>query len=421
MKNYYDTYITILKQELIPAMGCTEPIALALAGAKARELLGSLPEEVQIKVSGSIIKNAKSVIVPNTGQRKGIEVAVAAGIIAGDAEQNLQVLSGVTEEDQRQLAGYLAHTPIHVEPLDEGHIFDILVQVSAGTDSAIVRILDFHTHFAYLQHNDRVLLDERSPVSAETDTPDYSVLNMKDIWDFANHVDLTELQDLLQKQLDYNMAIAMDGLNHTYGANIGKVVLGMEKQDLRRRAAGMAAAASDARMNGCEKPVVINAGSGNQGITIAVPIAVYAEELGVTGEKLYRALLLANMIAIYEKSGIGRLSAFCGAVSAGAAAATGIAYLYGENYETIIHTLVNTLAVSSGILCDGAKSSCAAKIALSVEAGLMGYEMYKQGQQFYAGDGIVDRGVEATLENVGDIARLGMYTTNQEIIRIMTK
>lgn len=421
-----EKYISILKEELIPAMGCTEPIALAYAAAKGRELLGCLPDKVLVKASGSIIKNTKSVIVPNTNQMKGIPVAVAAGIVGGKAELKLQVISEVTAEQVAGIQKFLEQVPIDVEPLDNGHVFDILIEQYAGEEKSVIRIADYHTNIIFIGKNNEILLDktEGKQETRESERQDLSKeisLSMEDIWEFANEVNLDEVRETIQKQIDCNWAIAMEGMNQKYGANIGKVLSDVYGDGVQNLACAMAAAGSDARMNGCEMPVVVNSGSGNQGMTVAVPILVYAKHLKSEEETVFRALVLANMIAIYEKTGIGRLSAYCGAVSAGAAAAAGIAYLNGDDYDTVIHTVVNALAASSGIVCDGAKASCAAKIAISVYSGLLGYEMYKRDQQFYAGDGIVAPGIEATLKNVGELASRGMYETNSEIIRMMTQ
>lgn len=421
-----EKYISILKEELIPAMGCTEPIALAYAAAKGRELLGCLPDKVLVKASGSIIKNTKSVIVPNTNQMKGIPVAVAAGIVGGKAELKLQVISEVTDEQVAGIQKFLEQVPIDVEPLDNGHVFDILIEQYAGEEKSVIRIADYHTNIIFIGKNNEILLDktEGKQETRESERQDLSKeisLSMEDIWEFANEVNLDEVRETIQKQIDCNWAIAMEGMNQKYGANIGKVLSDVYGDGVQNLACAMAAAGSDARMNGCEMPVVVNSGSGNQGMTVAVPILVYAKHLKSEEETVFRALVLANMIAIYEKTGIGRLSAYCGAVSAGAAAAAGIAYLNGDDYDTVIHTVVNALAASSGIVCDGAKAFCAAKIAISVYSGLLGYEMYKRDQQFYAGDGIVAPGIEATLKNVGELASRGMYETNSEIIRMMTQ
>ncbi|MGN8817197.1 L-cysteine desulfidase family protein [Oribacterium sp. HCP28S3_H8] len=415
----YNAYISILKEELIPAMGCTEPIALAYAAAAARKLLGVRPERVEVGASGSIIKNVKSVIVPNTGHMKGIEAAVAAGIVAGDPDKELQVLSDITEQQIPEIQTYLKNTEFKVSCLETPLTFDIVVTLHHGTAYSKVRIANFHTNIVYMERNGEIIKD--IPVENDDDkgmTP-RDVLNMKDIWDFAGTVDIEDIRGIIEPQIRLNMAIAEEGIHNNYGANIGKVILHSYGSDVRSQAISMAAAGSDARMNGCEMPVIINSGSGNQGITVSVPVIVYAREKKVSEETLYRALVLSNLTAIHEKSAIGRLSAFCGAVNAGSGAGAGIAYVCGGDYETIIHTVVNALAVVSGIVCDGAKASCAAKIASAVDAGILGWQMYLQGQQFHGGDGIVTKGIENTLANVGRLGKDGMRETNNEIIKIM--
>lgn len=419
----YQTYIDILKEELVPAFGCTEPIALAYAAAKARQVLGSLPDRVLLQVSGSIIKNVKSVIVPNTGHLKGIPAAAAAGIIAGDPDKELEVISQVPEKKIDEIRTFLENVCIDVEHIDHGHVFDIIVTEYKGDSFVRIRILDTHTNIVQIEKDGTLLyekeISDQEPVSGSADAPDRSLLNMEDIWDFITTVDITDIADILDRQIRYNSAIAEEGLRGEYGANIGTVLLRSCRNDIATRAKAKAAAGSDARMNGCELPVIINSGSGNQGITCSVPLIEYAEELGTDRETLYRALALSNLVAIHEKTGIGTLSAYCGAVSAGAGAGAGIAYLCGGDYQAVIHTVVNALAIVSGIVCDGAKASCAAKIAFSVDAGILGYQMYKNGQEFKSGDGIVMKDIESTIRGVGLLGKDGMKETNNEIIRLM--
>ena len=416
----YQCYVDILKEELVPAMGCTEPIALAYAAAKARTVLGALPDRVLLQVSGSIIKNVKSVIVPNTGHLKGISAAAAAGIVAGVADKELEVISQVSASEQEAIKEYLNRVQIEIQHIDWGHVFDLQVTAFQGSSWAKVRITDFHTNIVLIEKDGQVLLEK--PVSEaeiyESRT-DRSMLNVADIWDFATTADLRDVEEILERQIRCNNAIAEEGLLGDYGANIGSTLLATYGNDVTVRAKAKAAAGSDARMNGCELPVIINSGSGNQGITASVPVVIYAKELGVSEEKMYRALALSNLTAIHQKTPIGRLSAFCGAISAGVGAGAGISYLKGGDYKVLIHTVVNALAIVSGIVCDGAKASCAAKIATAVEAGIMGYDMYMCGQEFHAGDGLVGAGVEANIQNVGRLAKDGMKETNQEIIKIM--
>lgn len=415
----YRAYVHILKEELIPAMGCTEPIALAFAAAKAREILGELPDRVLIQASGSIIKNVKSVIVPNTGKLKGMPAAAAAGIVAGNPSKELEVIAEVTNAQREDIHKFLSDTPIEVKHLDQGVIFDIIVTVSKGESYAKVRIANYHTNVVLIEKNGEILHEVPVMDESENGLTDRSILTTEGIWEFVENLEIDDIKTVLDLQIAYNTAIAEEGMKNNYGANIGKILVDTYGDDVRTRAKAMAAAGSDARMNGCELPVVINSGSGNQGITVSVPVLVYAKYLKSSEDKQYRALALANLIAIHQKTGIGRLSAFCGAVCAGAAAGAGIAYLYGEDFKTICHTVVNALAIVSGMICDGAKASCAAKIAASVDAGILGYHMYKHGQQFYGGDGIIEKGIENTIHNVGRIGKDGMKETNEEIIQIM--
>lgn len=415
----YKAYVQILKEELLPAMGCTEPIALAYAAAIARKTLGTIPDRVVIGASGSIIKNVKSVIVPNTGHLKGIPAAVTVGIIAGRPEKELEVIAKVTPKQAAQMKEFMEHTDIIVEHVDHGATFDIMITLYKGSSYAKVRIAVYHTNIVLIEKDGSILRQVEVKGEAEDGLTDRSLLNMEDIWDFANTVDIADVKGILDRQIECNMAIAEEGLKGDYGANIGKVLIAMSEDNVQTKAKAMAAAGSDARMNGCELPVIINSGSGNQGITASVPVVVYARELKVSEEKKYRALTLSNLTAIHQKTPIGRLSAYCGAVSAGAGAGAGIAYLCGGGYQEVVHTVVNALAIVSGIVCDGAKASCAAKIASAVDAGILGYHMYIRGQQFYGGDGIVTKGVEATLKNVGRLGKEGMKETNKEIIKIM--
>lgn len=418
----YQDYINVLKEELIPAMGCTEPIAIAYAGAIARKHLGCLPERVEIEVSGNIIKNVKSVIVPNTGGLRGIEVAAAAGIVAGDAAKELKVISEVSTEAVAVIHKFLESTPITVNFSDSKKIFDIMITVYGNGHSAYVRICEFHTNIVEIREDDKYVLQKDIAVEDSLGFTDRGFMNVQEIIEFADTARIEDVKDILDLQIECNVNISEEGLAGDYGANIGKVLLKTYgTDDVKIRAKAKAAAGSDARMNGCEMPVVINSGSGNQGITASIPVIEYAKELGVSDEKRYRALLVSNLITIHLKSGIGRLSAYCGAVSAGCASGAGVAYLYGGGVDEVSHTIVNSLAITSGIICDGAKASCAAKIATAIDAGILGYHMYKEGQQFYGGDGIVSKGVENTIKNVGQLAKEGMATTDQEILKIMTK
>lgn len=410
-------YIRILREELRPAMGCTEPIAIAYAAAKARDVLGAMPDRLLAEVSGNIVKNVKSVVIPHTGGLRGIPAAVAAGCAAGDAGAELSVLSQVTSAQAEEIADYLEKTPIEVRCAENAHIFDIRITAFRGDDSAYVRIADYHTNLVCIRRNGETLL-ERECVTREEGLTDRSCLSIAGIVEFADSVDPEAVAPILEEQISCNMAIAEEGLRNNYGANIGKTLLRMGN-DLNSKMRAWAAAASDARMNGCELPVVINSGSGNQGITASVPVIVCAREMGKSREELLRALCVSNLVTIHQKTGIGRLSAYCGAVSAGVGAGAGVAYLKGGDYEMIAHTVVNAVAVTSGIICDGAKASCAAKIASAVDAGLLGLAMYENGNQFFGGDGIVKKGVENTIATVARLARVGMEQTDKEIIHLM--
>lgn len=415
----YKDFVEILKEELIPAMGCTEPIALAFAGAKAREVLGDTPDRVLIEASGSIIKNVKSVIVPNTNMMKGIPAATVAGIIAGDADKKLEVIAEVLDEDVVKIQDFLGECEIAVEHIETGLAFDIVVTLYKDESYAKVRIANYHTNIVLIEKNGETLFRTVVEGEKEEGLTDRGNLSIEHIWEFANAVDIVDIKEVLDRQITYNTAIALEGLNNNYGANIGTVLLKMHGDTVSNRAKAMAAAGSDARMNGCELPVVINSGSGNQGMTVSLPVIEYAKELGSSEEQLYRALVLANLVAIHQKTWIGRLSAYCGAVSAGAGAGAGIAYLHGGGYKEVAHTVVNALAIVSGMVCDGAKASCAAKIAASVDAGILGYHMYENGQQFYGGDGIIVKGIENTIRNIGILGKEGMRETNNEIIKMM--
>ena len=418
----YGNYLKILQEELVPATGCTEPIAIAYGAAKARELLGVLPESVLVEASGNIIKNVKSVVVPNTNSLKGIEAAAAAGIVAGQSDKILEVISEVTPAQRAEIRAYLADHPIVVKPAEGDKVFDILITLRAGNNHVKLRISDYHTHIVYIEKNGEVLFQSGEVLSdsARDMLTDRSCLSVEGVLDFASTCNLEDVRALIERQIDYNYAIAEEGMRHSWGANIGSVLKEHYGVGICSRARYMAAAGSDARMSGCEMPVIIVSGSGNQGITASVPVVEYAKELNVSRDQMVRAVLLSDLLTIHLKTGIGRLSAYCGAVSAGCSAGAAIAYLHGGGFREIAHTLVNSLAIVSGMICDGAKASCAAKISAAVDAGLVGYSMFRSGQQFRGGDGIVTKGVEETIRNIGRLGRLGMRETDREIIRIMT-
>ena len=413
-----EAYYAILERELIPATGCTEPIAIAYAAAVMRDALGGLPERMHVAVSGNILKNAKSVVVPGTGGKKGIAASAAAGVVAGDASRLLEVIDSVSEEQKKYLSDYLSLTPIIIECVEDGLTLDIRITGWRGADSASIRIANAHTNIVRLEKNGRVLIDNPiADVAHAGDAP--SVLNTADIVAFADAADLSRVITPLKRQLAYNLAIAEYGLKHCCGACVGQVLLSGGESDVATRARAWAAAGSDARMSGVEMPVVIVSGSGNQGITASVPVAIWAEEKGYSEEKLLRALIVSDLITLHQKTGIGRLSAFCGAVCAGCGAGAGIAYLEGGGYEAVAHAVVNALAIISGMVCDGAKASCAGKIAAAVDAGILGYRMFTQHQEFVSGDGIVVKGVDNTIRNIGRLAKDGMRETETEILSIM--
>ena len=413
-------YLEILKDELIPAMGCTEPISLAYAAALARKILGEMPTKTVLKVSANIIKNVKSVVVPNTGGLRGINAAVAAGIVAGNADAELEVLAGVTDAQKAEIAEYLKEYEISVSPSGGSCVFEIEIEVSSNASSALVHFAGDHTNVVRIVKDGTTIFEKPYAADGEHAKPYRDLLSIEKIVEYADEVDIADVEEILSRQIEYNTAIAEEGLRGNWGAGIGRILLDSYGNSVSNRAKAMAAAGSDARMSGCELPVIINSGSGNQGMTASLPVIVYAEELGASREALLRALVVSNLVTIHMKTGIGCLSAYCGATSAGCGAAAGITYLYGGKTHAISHTIVNAVAINSGMICDGAKANCAAKIASAVEAGLLGMQMQLHGTQFFAGEGIIVKGVENTIKNVGDLARIGMKETDVEIIRMMT-
>ena len=418
-------YTAALKDELRPAMGCTEPIAIAYAAAMMTDVLGGEAEKISVGLSGNIIKNVKSVVVPATGGMHGIESAVAAGVIANDYKRKLEVLGALGEDDIDRIAEYKRTCPIVIHELNSRCSFDLKLEGVLGSDVATIRITENHTNVVEVTKNGVSLLghyrEARIEDLEEEESKEYgkNLLNVRDIVTFAEEVDLEELRPYLEKQIELNMTIAEEGLKNSYGASIGQLLLQIGTPDTARKARAYAAAGSDARMSGCELAVCIISGSGNQGITASVPVIIYAREKGIDHDRLLRALIVSDLVTVHQKAGIGCLSAYCGAISAGCGCGAGIAFLLGSDYRQIAHTIVNAVAILSGTICDGAKPSCAAKIAMAVEAGILGYEMAKTERQFYAGDGIVTKGVENTIRNIGRLARDGMGETDKEIIKIM--
>lgn len=413
----YQNYIKILQGELLPAMGCTEPIAIAYAAAKAKAVLGNMPEKMLVRCSGNIIKNVKGVVVPNSGGQKGVAAAAVLGMVAGDAALELEVISNVSSE-QIEKARDLCQQGICICELEqyEENLF-IHVQMQYKNDEVIVEVRGKHNHIAKIVKNDEVLFQQDDILAEKIGNK--NKLNINEIIEFANIVNIADITAIIGKQVEYNSAISFEGLKHAWGAQVGRTLMMHSGDDVRIKAKAAAAAGSDARMNGCALPVVINSGSGNQGIACAMPVIIYAQQLNATEEQLYRALVLTNLLAIHQKRYIGNLSAYCGAVSAGAAAACGIAYLYGADTDTISKTLINALGNVAGIVCDGAKDSCAAKIASAVDAGIMGYEMAKQGLAFPFGEGVIEENYEKSIRNIGRIGKYGMKSTDVEILNIM--
>ena len=417
----YSAYLNILREELLPAMGCTEPIALAYAAASARALLGKMPEKVRVDVSGNLIKNAMGVTVPNTDGMRGIEAAVAAGVVAGNAKKKLECIAAVNDSDRENIREYLAKNIITVELCESELAFDCTVTVEAEGESALIRMANAHTNIVHREKNGEVISSTPVTCESEDGMSSHECLTVENIIEFAEAVDLSEVEDLLSRQIEYNTAISREGLTNPWGACIGQTLMAVAGDNIMNRAKARAAAGSDARMNGCAMPVVILSGSGNQGMTASLPVITYAEEQNRSREELLRALVVSDLCTIHLKTYIGRLSAFCGAVCAGAGAGAGICYLEGGRMREVAHTLVNALGISSGIVCDGAKASCAGKIALAVEAGILGWEMFKNGTQFYSGEGIITKGVENTIRNVGILGHDGMKATDKTIMDIMLR
>jgi len=418
-RQIYQNYLNLLHQELVPALGCTEPIAVAYAGAVAATRLGKFPEQMDIACSANIIKNVKGVVVPNTGGEKGIEMAVVLGAVVGGPEKKLEVLASATAEQVRQAKALIQNGICRVDMLSGEEALRIIVTASAGEDQITVEISGGHTDITRITFNGQTVLENDPPDSSGERTNALDRLNLRDILSFTDSCDLGELRDLLDRVVEYNTRISREGLERNYGANVGRTMLKVYGQDLKTRAKAKTAAGSDARMSGCGLPVVINSGSGNQGLTVSLPVIEYADELGLSREKLYRALVLSNLVSIHVKRGIGKLSAFCGAVSAAAGSGAAITYMHGGNYEQIAGTIINTLASVSGIVCDGAKPSCAAKIASSVDAAILAHELSMSGQIFVSGDGLVKDDVEKTIQSIQYLAKEGMRETDHAVVRIM--
>ncbi len=413
-------FVSILKEELVPATGCTEPIAIAFASSIASRVLKALPDRMDIYVSGNIIKNVKSVVVPGTNGLRGIESAAAAGAVSSKPEKELEVLSSLSDEDRKEIREYLGRNVIKVYPSSKDYVFSIVINAFISSHEAVVEIAYNHTNVVSVILDVSVLYSNDALDSRKGEKTTRVGLDIKSIVEFASTVDIPLIEETISRQIKYNMAIAEEGLKNPWGADIGKIILSSYGNDVHNRAKAYAAAGSDARMNGSKMPVIINSGSGNQGITVSVPVIIYAEELGVDRNLLLRSLVVSNLVAIHIKEKIGPLSAYCGATSAACGASSGITYLYGGRENEIAHSVVNALAIVSGMICDGAKASCAAKIASAVDAGLLGFEMTRNKSEFLSGDGIITKGVENTINNIVELATVGMKETDRTIIGIMT-
>lgn len=414
-------FVAILESELVEALGCTEPIAIAYAGAKARQVLGKMPQHIVVASSGNIIKNVMGVTVPNSGGQRGIAVAAALGVVGGDADKELAVLETVTQEHQDKVRELLKTDFCECTLVEGVANLYILVTATADDDRVEVEISNYHTNITRITKNGEIVFEKQKDAPAASNAPDKSQLNLHAILEFARTVDLKLIDPVISRQIEYNTAISKEGLQNPWGAQVGRVLM-RENEDapsLRTRAKAAAAAGSDARMNGCALPVVINSGSGNQGITVTMPVVVYAKEFGKSHEELVRALAVANLMSIHQKKYIGSLSAYCGATSAATGAACGICFMMGGNETEIANIITNSICTLGGMVCDGAKSSCGAKIASAVDTALTAMEMSTSGCVFLPGEGLVVENVEGTIQNIGRMGREGMKSTDIEILNIM--
>lgn len=423
-RKIYNEYVTILESELVPALGCTEPIALAYAAAKAKEVLGKMPDHITMWCSGNIIKNVKGVKVPNSGGMKGVEAAAVLGITGGDPSQALEVLEHVTDREIDEAEKLLkAGFCDCVLKDDVANLYIEAYAVCKKTEKseALVVIEDEHTNITHIEKDGQVLFhkEKKEYCQEREKTPDKSLLNLEDIITFANEVQITDVEKVLGRQIKYNTRIAEEGLRNPWGAQVGRVVLEEFGEDVKWRAVAKASAGSDARMSGCALPVIINSGSGNQGMTCSLPVIEFGKELKKSKEEIYRALCVSNLVALNQKKYIGSLSAYCGAVCAAAGAGAGITYLCGGTLEQIENTVVNTIADAGGIVCDGAKPSCAAKISTALQAAILSHKMAMRGLTFARGEGLVMDCPEDTIKAVGYVGRAGMKQTDVEILNLM--
>ena len=421
-REQYDNYIAILREELVPAMGCTEPIAIAYAAAKARETLGEEATHFHVSCSGNIIKNVKGVIVPNSGGQKGIEAAAILGAVGGEASRELEVIASATDE-ARALTRKLVREKFCDVSLAE-NVPNLYIEVTAEGQNhkSLVRIENFHTNITLIKRDNEILSEgsaKKASVEVRESSADKSMMTLRGIVDFADGLEIADVEDIFARQVEYNVRISQEGLDNKWGACVGKTMIETWGDDVRTCACARAAAGSDARMSGCPLPVIINSGSGNQGITVTLPIVEYAERWRISRAKMFRALAVSNLVSVYIKHYIGSLSAFCGAVSAASGAGAGITYMAGGDYASIGRTITNTLANVGGIVCDGAKPSCAAKIASSVHAAILAHHMSMNEDEFRGGEGFVEDDVERTIKNMGYIGKIGMKETDREILNVM--
>ena len=371
-----DAYSRILREEIMPATGCTDPISIAYCAAKAHQVLGMQPTAVTVSASAGILKNVNSVVVPNTNGLIGIRAAVAAGIVCGDADKGMQVISRVTEEQRAAVAHFLDSVNIDVSCAETDCQLYISITLYARTSYVRVVIANEHTNIVEIMKNGEALVKRPIAVQTEERPVDRSFMNLHDIAAYAENADLTDVRDLLDMQIEYNTAICEEGLRGNYGANVGKILLSEHASGAETVAKAYAAAGNDARMSGCEMPVAVLCGSGSQGIAASVPIICYAKHYTIDKERTYRALILSDLLTVYQKAYVGRGAAYCGAIIAGCAAGAGIAYLMGGDETAVAHTLINAIDMIPGMVCDGAKPSCAAKVAAAVDTGILGYRMY---------------------------------------------
>jgi len=420
-KKIYNCYLAILKSELIIALGCTEPIAIAYAAAMARKVLGAEPDHCEVSCSGNIIKNVKGVTVPNSGGQKGIVTAAILGVVGGDADKELAVLEGVTDED-RMRTKKLCKTDFCSCKLIEGtESLHIIVELTKGNHKVLVELKQYHTNITRIVKDSKELPVKKKQVQGTNlEEPDKSQLNLEGILEFADEINIADVEEIIANQISYNTALSEEGMQNSYGAEIGRTMLKeCDKNDIRVLAQAYAAAGSDARMSGCPMAAVINSGSGNQGITVTMPVVKYADFLQVSRERLYRSLVVANLVAIHQKRFIGNLSAYCGAVSAACGAGSGIAYMQGYGLDVIAKQITNTIATIGGMVCDGAKASCAAKISAAVNVSLLGLQLAIDNHSFSSGEGLVKDDVEQTIRSIGRMGRVGMKSTDIEILNIM--